>query len=233
MDTALAVVTAVAATAFTLDLVGDVRRSPRPHVAAYATGIGMFALATWALAWGLGVGWSGPAYRIFFLFGAVLNIPFLALGSMFLVVGPRSGHAMTIALGGLSAISTTLVTTVPFAAPLTDSGVPSEVFAPISEAGFGPRLLAAIGSGLGASILIALALVSLFRFWRRSRGIVWGNALIVAGTLAGATGGTLLGFLGETAAFELSLLATVTLIWAGYRVARGSRPAPVASSRPA
>ena len=29
-------------------------------------------------------------YRIFYLFGAILNIPFLALGSMFLVVGKRS-----------------------------------------------------------------------------------------------------------------------------------------------
>lgn len=226
MDIALAVGTAVAASAFTLDLLSDHRSSPRPHIAAYATGVGMFAVATWALAAGLGIGWSGGAYRVFFLFGAVLNIPFLALGSMFLVVGPRAGHAMTIALGGLAAISTTLVLTVPFAEPLPDSGVPSEVFAPISEAGFGPRLLAAIGSGLGASILIALALVSLFRFWRRNRRIVWGNALIVAGTLAGSTGGTLLGFLGETAAFELSLLATVTLIWAGYRVARGSRRTP-------
>jgi hypothetical protein len=226
MDIVLAVVTAVAATAFTLDLVSDHRRSHRPHIAAYATGIGMFAAATWALAVGLAFGWSGPAYRTFFLFGAVLNIPFLALGSMFLVVGPRAGHAMTIALGGLSAISATLVLTVPFAETLPESGVPSEVFAPISEAGFGPRLLAAIGSGLGASILIALALVSLFRFWRRSRQIVWGNALIVSGTLAGSTGGTMLGFLGETAAFEISLLATVTLIWAGYRVARGKRRTP-------
>ena len=228
MDIALAVVAAAAATGFTLDLVRDFRRSPRPHVAAYATGIGMFALATWALAAGLALGWSGAAYRVFFLFGGVLNIPFLALGSMFLVVGPRAGHAMTIALGGLAAISTTLVLTVPFAEPLPRSGVPAEVFAPISEAGFGPRLLAAIGSGLGASILIALALVSLFRFWKRNRRLVWGNALIVTGTLAGSTGGTMLGFLGETAAFELSLLATVTLIWAGYRVARGRRRASTA-----
>ncbi len=183
----------------------------------------MFAAATWALAIGLWTGWTGPAYRVFFLFGGVLNIPFLALGSMFLVVGRRSGHVMTLMLGAFSAISITIVTTVPFAEPLPADGVPSEIFPSIADAGFGPRLLAAIGSGTGASLLIVLALVSVFRFWRRNRRIVFGNLLIVAGTLAGVVGGTLLGFLGETAAFELSLLATATLIWAGYRTARGAR----------
>lgn len=224
----LAIVAAAAATLFTLDLLWDLRRSLRPHTAAYATGIGMFAVATWALAYGLSSGWTGPAYRTFFLFGAVLNIPFLALGSMFLVVGRRSGNAMTVALGGFAAISITMVTTVPFAESLPASGVPSEIFPPISE-GFGPRLLAAIGSGTGASILIVLALVSVVRFWKRNRRLVWGNLLIVTGTLAGATGGTLLGFLGETAAFEVSLLATATLIWAGYRTARGARTRSPAS----
>jgi MFS family permease len=231
VDVILAVVAATAATLFTLDLLWDLRRSFRPHTAAYAIGIGMFAAATWALAAGLANGWTGPAYRVFFLFGAVLNIPFLALGSMFLVVGRRSGNAMTIALGGFSAISVTLVTTAPFAGRLPSTGVPSEIFPPIGD-GFGPRLLAAIGSGTGATILIVLALVSAIRFWKRNRRLVWGNLLIVGGTLAGATGGSMLGFLGETAAFELSLLATATLIWAGYRTARGARKKPAPKEGP-
>jgi hypothetical protein len=181
----------------------------------------MFAVATWCLFLGVTLGWTGGVYRLFFLFGAVLNIPFLALGSMFLVVGKRSGHVMTIALGALAAISTTLTLTVPFQQPLPDGGIPHDMFA----TGFGPRLFAIIGGATGTTILMALALVSLFRFWRKDRRIVWGNALIVAGTLSAAWGGTGLA-LGEASGFALSLLLAVTFIWAGYRVASGRRQRP-------
>jgi len=218
MDSALALLAAVAATAFSVDLWLDYRRRPRPHIAAFATGMSMFAIATWAFFTALTLGWTGPLYRTFYLFGAVLNIPFLALGSMFLVVGKRSGHVMAVALGALTAISTTLTATVPFANPLPDAGVPHDVFA----SGFGPRLFAIIGGATGSMILIILALISVVRFWNSNRRIVWGNLLIVAGTFAAASGGTGLA-LGEGSAFALSLLAAVTLIWAGYRVASGGR----------
>jgi hypothetical protein len=167
-------------------------------------------------------------YRTFYLFGAILNIPFLALGSMFLVVGRRSGHVMAIALGAFTAISTTLTATVPFANPLPASGVPHDIFA----TGFGPRLFAIIGGAMGATILIVLSLVSVFRFWKRNRRIVWGNLLILAGTFAAASGGTGLA-LGEGSAFALSLMVAVTAIWAGYRVASGARgPSRAATEEP-
>ncbi len=219
MDSTLALLAAIAATVFAADLWLDYRKRPRPHIAAYGVGMTMFAIATWAFFIGLTFGWSGPVYRAFYLFGAILNIPFLALGSMFLVVGRRSGHVMTIVLGAFTAIATTLTATVPFANPLPESGVPHDIFA----SGFGPRLFAIIGGAAGSTILIALAVVSIFRFWRSNRRIVWGNLLIVGGTFAAASGGTGLA-LGESSAFAISLLAAVTLIWAGYRVASGARP---------
>jgi hypothetical protein len=223
MDSALALLAALAASVFAIDLWIDYRKRPRPHIAAYGTGMTMFAVATWAFFFGVTVGWTGPSYRAFYLFGAILNIPFLALGSMFLVVGRRSGHVMAIVLGAFTTISTTLTATVPFANPLPATGVPHDVFA----SGFGPRLFAIIGGAMGTTILVVLSLVSVFRFWRSNRRIVWGNVLIVGGTLTAASGGTGLA-LGETSAFALSLLAAVTLIWAGYRVASGGRRATVA-----
>lgn len=221
MESALALLAAVAATAFSIDLWINQRRRPRPHIASYAVGMSMFALATWSFFIGLTYGWSEAIYRVFFLFGAILNIPFLALGSMFLVVGKRSGHIMAVALGGLSAISITLTATVPFANPLPPGGVPHDIF----ESGFGPRLFAIIGGAAGTTILIVLSLISVVRFWKKNRAIVWGNLLILGGTFAAASGGTGLA-LGEGSAFALSLLVAVTLIWAGYRVASGSRNRP-------
>ncbi len=230
MDTLLAVIAAVAATVFTLDLVRDLVRRPRPHVAAYAVGIGMFAIATWALVYGLANGWSGLPYRIFFLFGAVLNIPFLALGSMYLVIGKRSGTVMTLVLGGLSAISITLVSTVAFERELPASGVPTDIFAPLTD-GFGPRFLALIGASGGATILVALALVSLIRFWRANRGIVYGNGLILTGTLVAAWGGAQLA-LGDDTLFTTSLLITSIFLWAGYRIAKEARVGTRRGKRP-
>lgn len=218
MDVALTAAAALAATSFAVELWGGYRRRPRPHIAGYATGMAMFALATISLFAGVAFGWSGAAYRGFFLFGAILNIPFLALGSMFLVVGRRSGHVMTIALGALAAISTTLTLTLPFESPLPDSGIPTDIFA----TGFGPRLFAIIGAATGTLILVTLAIVSVVRFWREDRQIVWGNATILAGTGAAAWRGTGLA-LGDTGGFALSLLVAVSLIWAGYKVASGRR----------
>jgi hypothetical protein len=214
-------VAGIGATFFAVDLWRDYRRKPRPHVAAYGAGITMFAIATWALFVGLTFGWTGPVYRTFFLFGAILNIPVLAIGSMFLVVGKRSGHALTVAVGALAAISTTLTLTVPFENPLPTHGIPVGIF----PLGFSPRLFAIIGGALGTTILVALSVVSLFRFWRMNRSIVWGNALILLGVVAAAWQGTGLA-LGDGGGFALSLLIAVSLIWAGYRVASGKRNAP-------
>jgi hypothetical protein len=223
MDGPIAVAAGLIATGFMIDLALGYKRRPRPHTAAYAVGIAMFAAATWALAFGLTLGWNGAAYRAFFLFGAILNIPYLALGSMYLVIGRRAGTIMFIAVGAISAISITLTTTVDFTAPLPTGGIPHDIFPPISD-GFGPRLLAAIAGGSGATIIILLSIVSVFRFWRRNRRLVVGNLLITAGAFAAAWGGTGLA-IGAGAAFALSLLLAATLIWAGYRLATGARRA--------
>jgi len=228
MDGTLALIAGVISTAFTVDLALAFKRRPRPHTAAYTVGMAMFALATWALAFGLITGWNGASYRAFFLFGAILNIPYLALGSLYLVVGRRAGTVMFIIVAAITAISITLTTTVDFAAPLPPDGIPHDIFPPISE-GFGPRLLAAIGGGTGATVIILLSVVSIFRFWRRNRRLVIGNVLITAGTLAAGGGGTGLA-IGEGATFALSLLVAAALIWSGYRLATGARRTTAKSS---
>ena len=144
MDGLLAVIAGVISTAFTVDLALAYKRRPRPHTAAYAVGIAMFAVATWALAFGLTSGWNGASYRAFFLFGAILNIPYLALGSMYLVVGRRAGTVMFIIVGAITAISVTLATTVDFAASLPTDGIPHDILprsAKVSVRGFWQRLV--------------------------------------------------------------------------------------------
>lgn len=187
----------------------------------------MFTLAVWALFSGLGWGWDGLNYRTFFLFGGVLNIPFLALGSVFLSVSRRAGHIMTVGLFGFSAMATTLVSVTPFARSLPEGGIPADIFPSIAEAGFGPRLLAAIAGGMGTLVLVTAALWGAWRFRETNPRRAVGNLVIAAGVLAAAAGGAILGFLHESSAFSVSLLITASLIWWGYRLARSqSVPGP-------
>ena len=153
------------------------------------------------------------------------NAPRLAEGRGTFVddveLGKRAGHAMLLALFPFFAIAIPMTLAQPFdAGPLPPGGVPSgrDVWLEV----FGPRLWAAIGGGTGAVIIILLALVSLVRFRRRHPPLVWGNLAIVAGTLAASGGGTLLA-LGLEWGFSASLLAAVTLIWLGFRIASGAR----------
>ncbi len=229
----LAAAGAGVATAATLDLARDLRSNPRPHLSAYTAGMAMFALAAWALFSALTWGWNGFNYRLFFLFGAVLNIPFLALGSVFLSVGRTAGHIMAVGLFGYSAMATTLVAVTPFARPLPAGGIPSDIFPSIAEAGFGPRLLAAVGGGMGSVILITAALWGAVRFARSNPRRAVANLVITAGVLAAAAGGTILGFLHESSAFSISLLAAAALIWWGYRLAKSpADPARVSGKAP-
>lgn len=219
----LAAVAGGVATAATLDLARDLRKRPRPHLSAYTAGMAMFAIAVWALFSGLAWGWNGSSYRIFFLFGGVLNIPFLALGSVFLSVGRRIGHIMVVGLFGFSAMAITLVSVTPFARSLPAAGIPADIFPSIAEGGFGPRLLAAIAGGTGTLVLVGSALWGAVRFRKSNPRRAAANLVITAGVLAAATGGTILGFLHESSAFSISLLAAASLIWWGYRLAREKR----------
>jgi glutaredoxin len=48
----------------------------------WAVALGMFCLASAGLAMGEAVGWSGAWFRLYYLFGGVLTVPWLALGTV-------------------------------------------------------------------------------------------------------------------------------------------------------
>lgn len=183
--------------------------------------MGMYALATWALAWGLASGWEGAVYRVFFLFGAILNVMFLGLGAVFLVGGRRLGAALLVAFSAFAAGASAVTLTAEFVGPLPVGGVPagSELFAGLSEGIATPRLWAVVGNSVGTALLVGFALYTLLATVRSNRKVAGANALIIAGALAPAAGGSLTG-LGEGGGLAVSLLAGASLLWAGYARAR-------------
>lgn len=212
---------------FAFDLIRSAVASRRPHTAAYAAGMTMFAVATLASFLSIAFGWTDGIYKIFYLFGGVLNVPFLALGSVYLVGGERWGRAMLGLLLPFTLMATLLV--LPAAmGPIPDEILPrgSEIFA-----SGGITTLVAIGSGIGASILIVAGLTSVLRFWRRSKPLVAGNLLIVAGTFVAAAQRTIVDATGSQELFTATLLTAVSLIWAGYRLAVGRRATIMAPGR--
>ena len=221
MDLLLAFIGATAASAFGFDVYRDALRRPRPHIIAYGIGIAMFALATWGLFFSLWLGWGTVSYKVFYLFGAVLNVPYLALGSVYLVIGYKTGRAFTGPVIAFSMISILML--VP--AKLHEIG-PGLI--PEAKEVFlvgGPRVLAIMSGAAAGTLLLSLSLVSIFRFWRKNRCLVWGNIFIAAGTLAAASGGTAFAKWGHSQLFVVSLPSAALLIWAGYRVASGERGA--------
>jgi hypothetical protein len=121
-----------------------------------------------------------------------------------------------------------VMTVAPLLAPVPEDGLPkgSDLFGPL------PRILAAVGSGVGALVVVGGAVLSAWRLWRgRSRSAVasapvvaprrlaLGNLVIALGTLVLSGSGTLAGRVGELEAFELTLLIGVSLLFVGFLLA--------------
>ena len=130
--------------------------------------LAMFAAASAALWVAEAGGWSSPSFRAFYLFGAILNVPWLALGTVFLLAGRRVGDGVRWGLVLASGFAAGVLVTAPLRAPVPTDELPEgqELFEPL------PRILAAVGSGLAALVVIAGALWSA---WRLARGRAIGS----------------------------------------------------------
>ena len=147
MDIFLALLAAGVASGLALELIVAHRARPRPHVRAWAIAMVLYSLATWMLVMGLAFGWTSAGFRLFYGLGAILNVPFLGIGSAYLVLGETTGRRLLewFSLAGVFALFITF--TAPFVASLPEDGLPagSEVFADIGTVGpSGPRFYAVL-----------------------------------------------------------------------------------------
>jgi hypothetical protein len=205
------------------------RQKRRPHEGAWTVALALFALASAALATGASTGWDRGVFRAFYLLGAVLNVPWLALGTVYLLLGEGAGRRVRSVLVFLSGLATGVLLTAPMAHDVTGSAT-----IPVGKEVFGvfPRVLAGVGSGLGALVVFGGAAWSAVRFARAKRTggrMAAANSLIALGTLVLSGGGTIQGVLGHDEAFTVSLAAGITVIYAGFLVA--ARPQSVSDRR--
>jgi hypothetical protein len=197
------------------------------HLAAWAVALAMFAFASAALAVGVSTGWDNGTFRVFYLFGAILNVPWLALGTVALLIGESAARRARWYLVFFSGLAAGVMLSAPMeAVGGFEIPVGKDVFGAL------PRALAAIGSGVGAAVILTGAVWSVVRLARtgqvtgtpRSAGRLAGaNGLIALGTLVLSSGGLVQGFVGHDEAFTISLAVGITVIYAGFLVAEGRR----------
>jgi len=224
--TALAAGAGLVALAFFLCTTERWLAGRRRHELAWSLALGMFTVGAAALWLGSANGWSAPLFRIFYLFGAIVDVPFLALGTVYLLNGRRAGDRWARVVVTASAFAAGVVISAPLTRPVPSGRLPqgSEVF------GLLPRVLAAAASGVGAMVVLVGAAWSLWRYWRRGpRRMAGANLLIAAGTLVLGASGLLNSLLGAMEAFAVTLVVGVFLLFAGFLVAGSSR----APGRPA
>jgi hypothetical protein len=207
-------------------------RGRKPHERAWTIALALFALASAALATGASTGWDRGTFRVFYLFGAVLCVPWLGLGTVYLLAGTTIGRRAETVLILFSGFALGVMLSAPIQGHIAADGIP------IGKDHFGvmPRVLAAVASGLGATVVLVGAVWSAVRFARsRAEGtsrLAAGNALIALGTLVLSSGGLVQGAVGKDEAFALTLASGIAVIYAGFAVASSvARPARVRSAR--
>lgn len=230
LNTALAAASVIVALAFGLSTFDRWLRRRKPHELAWTVAMGLFAIASLALWWAEGRGWSSGSFRVFFMFGAIVNVPWLALGTVYLLAGPRIGAIVSRFLLAFSGFAIGVVAVAPIRGEISPIGLPtgSDHFEPL------PRILAAVGSSVPALVIFGGAMWSAWRILRganpamtsaavrqvqSARKLAGGNILIALGTIILSMSGTFSGRLGEDRAFVITLLTGVVVLFAGFLVA--------------
>ncbi len=210
---AAATLVALAATLSTFDRWLTRRQS---HEIAWSASFALFTAASAALALGAGVGWNGPLFRVFYLLGAILNVPVLALGTILLLGSDRAGRRGTWVVVGFCLFASGVMVATPFTAELpVDRLVRGSEILPVL-----PRVLAALASTLATLVVVGGALRSAVRFRSVEAGgrRAAGNVLIALGVLLTGASGLANSVLGEMGAFALFLAIGVAVILCGYLV---------------
>jgi hypothetical protein len=176
------------------------RDSGRPELLAWAAGLGAYAVAAAAIAWGEAAGWDALAFRVYYAAGALLTAPLLGAGSLLLAGHRRAAPAALVYLGLAVGVSLAVPVHGAFAAHGIPAAQDHLAFLPA-------RLLAIVANILGTLAVVVVAVRSF-----RTRPL--GSGLIIAGITAAAIGSGLAGLGAGGSAIGIAMGAV--LLYAGF-----------------
>lgn len=238
LTVSLAAVAGLVATAFALVTADRWHRRRLTHHGAWTVAMSLFAVGAFSLWWATSTGWSSGVFRIFFLTGAVLNVSWLALGSIALLAGSRVAQRIGHVLAMLSAFAVGVM----MVAPTTTAIVGDDLPRARDHFGALPRVMAALGSGVPAIVIFVGTIWSVARLLTHrsptltgstnspiaSAGrLVASNLVIALGVVVLSASGSLAGRFGEERAFTITLSLGAVLLFVGFmlptaRVRNGS-----------
>jgi hypothetical protein len=195
------------------------------YLAVWCGALVMYAVASLAVAAGALAGWSRTLFEIYWILGAVLNVPLLAAGEIQLLGRSRLlDSVIWVVLAFVFAYTIAVTRGARIDAGALAEQLPSgkEVFGDGSPAHRLPQLIS-IPSYL---VLVAGAGWSAWRMRGRPdlRDRFTGTLLVAAGATVTAAAGSAFAAVGNLPAFSLSLLAGVAVMFMGFLRATRSRP---------
>ena len=206
------------------------------HLLAWLVSMVAFAVASVALWAGAAFGWEVATFRVFYLFGAILSVPPLALGTLYLLGNEKTADRIAVAVAALSLFAVGVLAAAPTTGGLSVIGLPrgADVFSGL------PRLLAAFASIAGTLVVITGAVWTLQQNKKRQHAraqkaiqeleqqtaprrvtprIKAGVSLIALGTITLGLGGASNSVAEEMTAFALSLAVGAAFLFAGFLLA--------------
>lgn len=218
----LPMLAALVAFVFAVQLGRQFAARRRPHALAWGLALALFGVASTMVSVGVTSGWSPPVFGAYWIAGALLNVPLLALGQLMLLDPRRSVLYWTLAgVCAVWAIAFTLMASFDgavLAAASADHAIPlgKDV---ISES----TAYVLVGPFNATALVVVIGSI-----WSAVRSRRWAVLLIALGIVVVAGGSSAVGA-GRDFLFSVLLAGGVSIMYLGFRAAskppRRSAPA--------
>ena len=218
-EAVLPLVATVIAWEFALALLRRWWATRRPYLRSWAISLLMFAAGSGFFAYAEAFGWSGPTFRGFYVCGALLSVPWLAMGELELLWPSRFTRVLAVFLAILSIDAAIVVA----ASDFVDGKVVSGFAIPQGSEYFGvlPRVMVVVANSVGTLVVLAGTVWSGLRARGRgpaARARFRGTLVIALGVAIAAAGGALT-FLSKVTSQAATLTAGVAVMYAGFVLA--------------
>lgn len=211
MNTVIPLISSVVALVFAIAVLNQFFSRRKPHQLLWSIGLFMYFISTGA-EFAIGVwGLNQTVYRIWYLFGAILVVVYLGMGTIYLLIRRQIAHIILAIVLAVSAYAAFRVFTASIDLSALDflSGraIPPEI-----------RAMTPAFNTFGTIALVGGAIYSALVFWRRRvmPHRVVSNTLIAVGAILPALGGTSLRLGGSLHSFYLLELVGIIVIFIGF-----------------
>ena len=212
-------ISAVVGAAFALVVARQYSARRKSYQAVWALALAMFGVAAAFEAAGQLAGWSDSTYKGYYLFGGLLNVGWLGIGSLLILTTPRVGRVAVIVMVVISLICVVAVLASHTNPTLLKAQVPARGAIDV------PAVLPLITNLGGSLLLVGGAAWSAWKSARAGapRNRVLGLAILAAGAFIVAGGHSYAQTKGVYVAQPLSEALGIVAMFAGYLVIEARR----------